>query len=999
MRADESYTPVEGCTAEELLACVTADDYDACIAACNGEEEPGEEEGEIKTGILTVKAVSLENNDIPAVNNNVKMLSIKVTPSENVTLKGITVSKWTYTASTSLQSLYIRDDKGVVLTNSRSMTNDGDAYLTFKWGYELKADTTTTFNVYANVAAAPAEKLQVILKSVDAIESSAEKVTWSFPINWPTLTTITYAVQTLSVQWLTAVLATAYGTNTNVTIWEKAVEVARYTLESDSVNNRNVVLDTIRLKSNKTISEYYGNFSVKLWWETVNAKITLDWKYMYIAFPEGYELEYGNSKVLYVYADVIWWEWTDFIQLWIDDDMDVIAYEKETNATLSLALTTPASRAYDLKEWDLLLTKNSEETPIASNISDNSSDNIMLVANLKTNTPIYVEWIEVPVVVKNSTPTNVDARTLIKRMKLYKGSSLLGECEYKDNNTPANFADDYYKCPVYGEFNGATNKLTIKVDTEKSTVWTPLNDYTINSIALAWASFVNVNYVNTDNGAVVIPWTATAPVFTVKVTALNDIAKADSFAVWDTFVPSDETLLAKFKFSSNNVNDIVINSFDVANSAGNALTAADLNSLTIKYGDKEVTKSVSSYPVTFNSLNMELKKGETVTVELYWDIVRTFANNVEFKINNVTADAITEKSVVAIAAPAAYTTTQLTATSQATVDVAKLSATTPVSNIIVRWSDATEIAKYDFKFSKDDVQLNSLALETTSDAYDLAGQFELWLKSWNETWTQLWTTQTVLYDSASTKYYVYFDNLNTKITKWATANLIVKFKTDATIDSFAKTNKEVTVQPVDKIGTTTAKSVFVSLANSVDLTATVFTTPFVVSNTMYVRNTNLNVEVVSADESSFKLKLTTEGWVNAAIATLPLAFSHAGMTNINFEKVTVAGVETATATAADTDIKAWVVLQFTNPVEIDGNWTEVEIFYNLVIDASKNTNTAKVRVADAGTASFAAAVVAGTPARGLEWFDGSETTPSKTVAKWFAWYKVTWLPTAWATIK
>ena len=37
MRADESYTPAEGCTAEELLKCVTADDYDACIAACSDE--------------------------------------------------------------------------------------------------------------------------------------------------------------------------------------------------------------------------------------------------------------------------------------------------------------------------------------------------------------------------------------------------------------------------------------------------------------------------------------------------------------------------------------------------------------------------------------------------------------------------------------------------------------------------------------------------------------------------------------------------------------------------------------------------------------------------------------------------------------------------------------------------------------------------------------------------------------------------------------------------
>ena len=49
MRADESYTPgAEGCTAEELLACVTADDYDACIAACTEPTTPDEPEEEKK---------------------------------------------------------------------------------------------------------------------------------------------------------------------------------------------------------------------------------------------------------------------------------------------------------------------------------------------------------------------------------------------------------------------------------------------------------------------------------------------------------------------------------------------------------------------------------------------------------------------------------------------------------------------------------------------------------------------------------------------------------------------------------------------------------------------------------------------------------------------------------------------------------------------------------------------------------------------------------------
>jgi hypothetical protein len=53
MRSDDTYTPTEGCTAEELLACLTADDYDACIAACTAEPEEIDED-EVKAGTLTV---------------------------------------------------------------------------------------------------------------------------------------------------------------------------------------------------------------------------------------------------------------------------------------------------------------------------------------------------------------------------------------------------------------------------------------------------------------------------------------------------------------------------------------------------------------------------------------------------------------------------------------------------------------------------------------------------------------------------------------------------------------------------------------------------------------------------------------------------------------------------------------------------------------------------------------------------------------------------------
>jgi hypothetical protein len=53
MRADKGYTPNEKCSLEEMVACALAEDTDACLAACTGNEE----ETPTGNGLVTVKRV------------------------------------------------------------------------------------------------------------------------------------------------------------------------------------------------------------------------------------------------------------------------------------------------------------------------------------------------------------------------------------------------------------------------------------------------------------------------------------------------------------------------------------------------------------------------------------------------------------------------------------------------------------------------------------------------------------------------------------------------------------------------------------------------------------------------------------------------------------------------------------------------------------------------------------------------------------------------------
>jgi hypothetical protein len=91
MRADDSYTPAEGCTAEELLKCITADDYDACIAACTGNEG---EETPANPGYakVTTKAASTQTVALNAVEK--KIGTVTLTAGENdTTVTNIEITK------------------------------------------------------------------------------------------------------------------------------------------------------------------------------------------------------------------------------------------------------------------------------------------------------------------------------------------------------------------------------------------------------------------------------------------------------------------------------------------------------------------------------------------------------------------------------------------------------------------------------------------------------------------------------------------------------------------------------------------------------------------------------------------------------------------------------------------------------------------------------------------------------------------------------------------
>ncbi|MBQ2599998.1 hypothetical protein II582_01120 [bacterium] len=92
MRADKGYTPNEKCSLEEMVACALAEDTDACLAACTGNEE-GEEEP-ANPGYITVstKAAADQNVALNAVDKKVGTLTLKAGENDS-TVTNVEITK------------------------------------------------------------------------------------------------------------------------------------------------------------------------------------------------------------------------------------------------------------------------------------------------------------------------------------------------------------------------------------------------------------------------------------------------------------------------------------------------------------------------------------------------------------------------------------------------------------------------------------------------------------------------------------------------------------------------------------------------------------------------------------------------------------------------------------------------------------------------------------------------------------------------------------------
>lgn len=897
-------------------------------------------------------------------------------------VNSIVVSKYGFTNSNSVKELYFRNGNDVIVTNLRALNNDGTASLTIKGGLVIKAGATEKLQLFMNVDGGGAEQYQFAINSVSAVASNARTVVGTFPIISNKFDSVLYASQTVR---FTAIS----GSNAEVTVGDMNTELGKFQLEviATGQNRNDVVVRTITLKNARNITDNLDGLVLKTSSATVSVATVVTDKFVTFTLSPDYTIEDGQSRTFYVYGNVVGGELGDTVGFSLAETSDIYAYEKEGYQVSAFVETNgTALRIYDVQEGDNLITKASD-SPSASYIDQDSSDTLVMIANVNFKSMVNVEKMLVDV---------VDADNVVDTISVYANAPMNDPASVKlDEVTVGSGSVNDKQLSVYRDLQGLT-RLYFYVETEALATDAKTFTVSIDNNSFPFAEYVssrNVVAASDINGS------ATSSVFTTKTAVLNSLSRVDGFsASSETIVAGDKVYLGEFAVSHNNVRDVKVTSITVSLVAG---SGQYVNSLTLSGENMEVVKSVTSsfsQPVVFNSLNMLVPKNATKKFKLYGNINTSYTGNLQLNVAISDAESIkADGSTNQFTTLTNRNTAPFLVEAGAVFTVAKISDSTPATSVVVADVEST-IARYDFRVSKDSATIQELAFTGTAGAYNAGVEFAVFA---NGATTPSTNRQSLV--QSGSDYYLSFNGLALPLGKDVDTSYFVKSRTSSNIDSTGKTNVAVQVTLVPSVAGTTAKTKIISNANSSEITAGAFAiVSSKTSKVQYLRRTNLVVTSFTANAASARVTLGTNNASNAAVSKLPLEFNLAGISGVVIDRVEVAGVQkTFTATTPTVTANGVTVIEFTDPVDVAAAGTLVEVFYTVAIDSAAQTVTAKVRVPQGANTDFSMGDVSTfiTTGDNLVWSDKADANTTLTNGNWFSSAKVVGLPTAYATIQ
>lgn len=341
MRADKDYTPAEGCSVEELLKCIAADDYDACMAACS--ENEGGDDNEEPVGNGSIKVTRVGSSTTKEVAYNAVWLdawSVKLTAGENDTkVSSLTFKHSGLWAADSVSlRLFINGEAASKSYVAMKDTADG-VTVKLKPAITIKAGKSETIDVKAYLSGASNETHTIVVSDVTVNWTTS----WT-PVTLNTLKTTSYGVEGVDTAITTPTSAiTAWTTNTllaTVTITPDAdAKIQGFRVANDWTTDLDEAVANVKV--------YYQNEEVG------KAVVTAD---EIIVSNLDIDAEAADDVVFKLKWDAVYmWQTTCSVKLYLDN-YAVTATEAHSSQLMPSAVS-PTKPDLKIQGVDVTITK------------------------------------------------------------------------------------------------------------------------------------------------------------------------------------------------------------------------------------------------------------------------------------------------------------------------------------------------------------------------------------------------------------------------------------------------------------------------------------------------------------------------------------------------------------------------------------------------------------------------------------------------------------------
>ena len=711
MRADDSYEPAtEGCTAEELLACVTADDYDACIAACSDTEEPEEptDPEEVKAGTLNVTMTSANGGEMV---NNVSALPIATytlkAVDEDIDINWIVVKEVWYTTAITNYALFINGVRVSKLKSNSALDKESTINLT--QAYTVKAWKSVDIELRASTTGAVSDGFAVEIVDVN---SSAEKVKLPSTVKSNTFKNLASTA--------TTTIAITATTTESIKVGSSNASLFEFRLANNDTTKQDVEFNSITfIANNKDAAEYFDNFELVAEGSVIATTKKMNGKYLTFKLDNPYGIEKGQTEEFTVKADVLWWaDATTAPAFYVETVMDVEATVTTYNAPINLDntafnSTTPVPVTVDA--WRITITRtNPNSTTFAKN-----TNNVYLgsfTINNNENSDLTLEKFTIEIADKDSNyTTQLSDYIKSENVKVRYGSTTA------------------WLNQLNCTYTGTTHSYTCSSDTDVE-ISKKLNVYLYADIENSGAT----TWLDSEKFQVkLLPNTTTAPVDPDNI--LIKEGKTDAY-VYDMSVPTSWTTM-EWKASTLNVTRVSLSdktyaygteeidavSFKIKTAdngvkvktitftqvqptiPGNELTRNSIAAVRVFVDDEEYSATLNTNGTITMKTPFELDSNTTSVVTLQIDLWTNPAATILYNLTNVEAtDTTSDKNDVSWAGTIAWRT--ITTSDGGTLSVTYENTDINNSTKSILWGTSWVVAEYGIKASYEDIRVKEIEL-------------------------------------------------------------------------------------------------------------------------------------------------------------------------------------------------------------------------------------------------------------------------------------------------